>query len=140
MVEELCRFIGIPFDPSVFEFYKKQEETIRTYNNPLIERFHGSLMKPVNTGRMELYKTGMTTAEIAIADHVAGKYAGLFGYESKDVPIGFANRLHVLAMQVYGFLIFRLYVYGSYLPARLSLWLSVKLLVLVRAYSKLVSW
>jgi len=37
-------------------------------------------------------------------------------------------------MALYGWLIFKLYIGGSYLPAKLGLWLSVKLLVLVRAW------
>jgi hypothetical protein len=137
IVQSLCSFLRIPYDPSVFEFHQKQEETIRTYNNPLIERFHGSLMKPVNTGRMEQYKKELTEEEIALADHVAGKYGALFQYSTEKSRVPFKSRIHASLMAFYGFLIFKVYVYGSYLPARLSLWLSVKLLVLVRLYSRL---
>jgi hypothetical protein len=136
-IQSLCSFLGIPFDPAVFDFHKKQEETIRTYNNPLIERFHGSLMKPVNTGRMEQYKKEMTEEEIALADHVAGRYGVYFQYSDGKSRVPFSARFRASLMAIYGFLIFKVYVYGSYLPARLSLWLSVKLLVLVRLYSRM---
>lgn len=135
IMPELCKFINIPFDPSVFEFYKKQEETIKTYNNPLIERFHGSLMKPINTGRMELWKKEMTLQEIALADHTAGKYGRIFGYAPSAKAFSFKLWMAAMPMSVYGYLIFKLYVAGSYLPSKISLWLSIKLLVLVRTYS-----
>lgn len=135
MIPELCRYLGIPFEPSVFDFHRKQEETIKTYNNPLIERFHGSLMKPINTGRMELFKKEMTAEEIALADAIAGRYAGMFHYRQSGSGVSIWKKIRSWPVMIYGYLIFRFYVLGSYLPARLSLWLSVKLLILVRIYS-----
>ncbi len=137
ILPELCKFIDIPYDPGVFDFYKKQEETQRAYNNPLIERFHGSLMKPVNTGRMELYRKAMSGEEIAAADALAGRYGRHFGYTAEGRKGDFFRTIRAYPMMVYGWLIFKVYVAGSYLPARLSLWLSVKLLILVRTYSYL---
>jgi hypothetical protein len=128
----LCEFIGIPFDLAVFDFYQKKEETYRAYANPLVERFHGSLMNPVNTGRMELWKKELTSAEIRMADFVAGKYAGIFRYEATTKDAHPLLWLKSVPMAIYGYLIFKLYVWGSYLPSRLSLWISVKLLILVR--------
>lgn len=134
IIPGLCEFLDIPFNPSVFDFYRKQEETIRTYNNPLIERFHGSLMNPVNTGRMELYKKEMSEKEIALADYIAGKYARHYQYSPGTGHITLPEKLSAVPAQIYGFLIFKAYVWGSYLPARLSLWFSVKLLVLVKIH------
>jgi hypothetical protein len=134
VLADLCQFIGIPFDPDVFDFYKKREETFKTYNNPLVERFHGSLMNPVNTGRMELWKTELTPEEIRMADFVAGKYAGIFHYNQSGKKCNPLLWLKSRPMAIYGFLIFKLFVWGSYLPSKISLWLSVKMLVLVRAW------
>ncbi len=134
IMADLCEFIGIPFDPTVFDFYKKKAETLKTYDNPLVERFHGSLMNPVNTGRMELWKKELSPDEIRMADFVAGKYAGIFHYEQEKRGPDFKLWLQSRPMALYGFLIFKLYVWGSYLPSRISLWLSIKLLVLVRTW------
>jgi len=134
VLEELCQFIGIPFEPAVFDFYKKKEETFKTYNNPLVERFHGSLMNPVNTGRMELYKKEMTLPEIQMADFVAGKYADIFNYSREAKSGNLVFWLKSRPMVIYGYLIFKLYVWGSYLPSKISLWLSIRLLVLVRTW------
>jgi hypothetical protein len=134
VIADLCNFIGIPFDPSVFDFYKKKEETERTYNNPLVERFHGSLMNPVNTGRMETWKKELTPDQIRMADVVAGRYGRIFHYN--ETGNGFSPLLWLRSrpMAIYGWLIFKLFVKGSYLPSSVSLWLSVKMLLLVRAW------
>ena len=135
ILPELCKFISIPYDPSVFEFYKKREETINTYNNPLIERFHGSLMKPINTGRMELWKSELTPEEVKVADFMAGREGRLFHYSEAARGLNLRLRFAALPMTIYGYTILKLYQWGSYLPSRLSLWLSIKLLVLVKVYS-----
>ncbi len=133
-VRSLCEFLSLPFDASVFEFYKKKEETDKAYNNPLVQRFHGSLMHPVNTGRMDLWKKELSPGEVRMADQIAGKYADHFGYKREDPSFNLLLYLKSRPMAIYGYLIFKVYVWGSYLPSRISLWLSVKLLVLVRAW------
>ncbi len=137
VIGELCEFLGLPFDPAVFNFHEKKEETFRAYDNPLVERFHGSLMNPVNTGRMEQWKKEMTQEEVRIADQVAGRYADLFRYERQNRKFSLSLWFRSLPVRIYGYLIFRIYYYGSMLPAGLSLWLSVKLLVLVRTWYRL---
>lgn len=130
----ICDFLGLPYDPSVFEFYKKKEELDKAYNNPLVERFHGSLMHPVNTGRMDLWKKELSPGEVRMADQIAGRYADRFGYNREHRSFNLLRYLKSIPMAIYGYLIFKIYVWGSYLPSRISLWLSVKLLVLVRTY------
>lgn len=136
LMKELCGFIGIPYDPNVFDFYKKKEETLRAYNDPMIEKFHGSLMNPVNTGRMNQWKKVLVPEQVRIADHIAGKYADMFNYERESRRFSPVLWIRSLPMQVYGYLLFRLMFYGSYLPYRMSLWLSVRLLFLVRTYNR----
>lgn len=134
MLPELCRFVGIPFNPVMFDFYRKKEETMKTYDNPLIERFHSSLMNPVNTSRMEQWRTQMTPAQVRMANVVAGKYALQFKYVDRAEKNRLWLWLQSRPMSIYGWLLFKLYYWGSYLPSSVVLWLSVKLLVLVRAW------
>jgi hypothetical protein len=135
-IRELSGFIGIPYDPAVFEFYKKKDETIKAYNDPMIEKFHGSLMNPVNTSRMNLWKKDLTPGQVRMADHIAGKYADYFSYERGKRQFSLGTAVKSLPMQVYGYLLFRLMYYGSFLPYKMSLWLSTRLLFLVRTYSR----
>lgn len=132
MLPELCAFVGIPFDPAMFDFYKMKEETMKTYDNPLIERFHSSLMNPVNTSRMDQWKTQLTLAEIRMADAVAGKYGRLFHYTDAQQRFSLLLWLKSRPMAIYGWLLFKLFYWGSFLPSSVVLWLSVKLLVLAR--------
>jgi hypothetical protein len=136
-MEALCRFLGIPYDPSVFEFFKKKDETLKAYDNPLIEKFHGNLMSPINTGRMDLWKKDLTRQQVMLADQIAGRDADLLGYPREYRRYNPWFRLRALPMRIYGYLVFRLMLYGSYLPYSASLWLSLKLLNLVKAYGYL---
>jgi hypothetical protein len=123
----------------VFEFFKKKDETLKAYDNPLIEKFHGNLMNPINTGRMDLWKRDLTKKQIMLADQIAGKDADLLGYQRETRRFSPWLRLKALPMRIYGYLVFRLMVYGSYLPYRANLWLSLRMLILVKAYSYLFS-
>ncbi|HPS73935.1 MAG TPA: sulfotransferase [Bacteroidales bacterium] len=137
VVKEVFEYIGIPYDPSVFDFYKKKDESFKAYNDPLIEKFHGSLMNPVNTSRMNLWKKELTPAQVRMADFIAGKYADMFHYDRENRHFRLGLWLKSIPMQVYGYFLFRLMYYGSFLPYKMSLWLSTKLLILVKTYSKL---
>lgn len=136
-LQELCSFLGIPFDPAMLEFHKKKDETLNAYHDPLIEKFHGSLLHPVNTTRMNQWQGVLSPGEVRLADQIAGNYALRYGYVKAPVKCNAAIFLRSLPMQVYGYLLFRLMYYGSFLPYRLSLWLSVRLLALVRAWNLL---
>lgn len=136
LMQRICLFLDLPYDPGVFDFHLRKEETFRTYDNPLVERFHGSLMNPVNTGRMDQWKKDLTEEEVRMADAVAGSTADLLGYARNQKGFDPARWLRSRPACLYGWLIFKLYYWGSYLPARLSLWMSVRLLVLVRIWHR----
>jgi hypothetical protein len=136
-MQTLCSFIGIPYDPGVFDFFRKKEEVVSAYENPLIDKFHSSLMNPVNTSRMNQWQKDFSEPQVKLADQIAGTYADLLGYERVYKGYRPWVALKSLPMRIYGFLIFRLMVAGSYLPSRISLWLSLRLLILVRIYSRL---
>ena len=78
---ELCKFLTIPYDPIVFDFFKKKDELVKIFPIELLEKYHKSLMKPINTGRMDLWKTALNENQVRTADQIAGKYADQVGYE-----------------------------------------------------------
>jgi hypothetical protein len=129
---ELCSFLGIPFDPIVFDFFRKKEESMKLYPKEIVEKYHKSLMNPINTGRMDLWKKELTEKQVRIADQIAGKYADSLGYERKFKGFNILLYLKTRPATWYSWLIFKVLEYGSYLPSRISLALSVNLLVLVR--------
>jgi len=130
----VCSFLQLPFDPGVFEFYRKKDETHRIYPKEIVERIHKNLMTPVNSGRMGLWKAQLTPRQIRVADQVAGKYADQMAYSREFPGFHLLLYLHTRLLAVYGILLFKLYQAGSCLPYQMSAWLSRRLMILVKAY------
>ena len=102
----------------------------------MIGKIHKSLMDPVNTGRMDLWKTQMSELEVRIADQIAGKTADVMGYNRKTKEFSLKVYLKSLPMSVYGKILFRLMQWGSKLPYRSSRWISLNIPKLVKIYSR----
>ncbi|MGE5424456.1 MAG: sulfotransferase family protein [Syntrophothermus sp.] len=134
--KSLCEFLGITYDPNVFEFYTKREEAVNTYGNTMYEKFHENLLKPISTARMNTWQEKLTEEQVKIADQMAGKYADRLGYERRK---GFSFRIWLgsIPMNVYNHFLLMLMNAGTYLPYKVSQWLFTKSLILLRVYLKL---
>jgi len=77
----VCEFLGLPYVPEVFDFYKMKSKAEETYPAVILKKHHKSLFNPVNTSRIGLWKQSMSQRQVRIADMVAGKYADKAGYE-----------------------------------------------------------
>lgn len=135
--KELCTFLSLPYDETVFDFFKKKDESFKLYPKEVVEKYHKSLMNPINTGRMDLWKKQLTEKEIKTADLLAGKYADRLGYERRFTSFNLWIYLKTLPLRIYSDIIFKVLQAGSYLPYKLSIALSANLLILVRMYSYL---
>jgi hypothetical protein len=82
-LQKLCEFLGIPYVPGVFEFYKMKDKAEEKYPVEVLQKHHQSLFNPINTSRIGRWEKSMSPRQVRIADLVAGKYAGLAGYERK---------------------------------------------------------
>jgi hypothetical protein len=80
---KLCEFLGIPYVPGVFEFYKMKDKAVEKYPADILNKHHQSLFNPVNTSRIGRWEKLMSARQVRIADQVAGKYAKLAGYKKK---------------------------------------------------------
>ena len=132
---ELCKFLDIPYDPLVFDFFTKKDEFRKLYSADVLEKYHKNLLKPINTGRMGLWKNAMDESQVRIADQIAGKYADLLGYERRYKRFDPLIFLKTRPMTFYNVMIFNILKIGSYLPAKTSLLLSLNLLILVKNYN-----
>ncbi|MEI6435046.1 MAG: sulfotransferase [Bacteroidota bacterium] len=101
----LCKFLEIPFCSSVFDFYKKKDEMVETFNNPNLLKIHASLMNPVNTGRLGLWREQMTEKETRLADQIAGKTADALKYVRLDRRFSFMLWIKSLPMGIYSILL-----------------------------------
>ncbi|MDZ7743372.1 MAG: sulfotransferase [Bacteroidota bacterium] len=77
---ELCDFIGLNFDDSVMNFHRKKDEHLELFQSEEVYRHHKSLMQPLNTKRIGLWKKHLSAREVRIADCIANKYAEKGGY------------------------------------------------------------
>ncbi len=95
-LQKVCDFLGLPYVPEVFDFYKMKSKAEETYPVVILKKHHKSLFNPVNTSRIGLWKESMTDRQVRIADLVAGKYAEMAGYERKYENFGLLLRLRAL--------------------------------------------
>jgi hypothetical protein len=133
---EICAFLSITYAPEVFDYHKKKDELLKIFPNPVIGKIHKSLMDPVNTGRMDLWKSQLTETEVRIADQVAGKTADRMGYVRKATTFSIPIFLKCLPMILYSRVLFTLMQWGSMLPYKASRWIALGLPRLVRIYSR----
>jgi len=132
----LCDFLGISYDPAVFEFYQKKEDVVNTYGNFIYEKFHENLLKPINTGRMNTWQKVLTEEEVQTADQIAGKYADQLGYERKRKGFNLWLCLKSAPLLTYNYLLLQVMVFGTYLPYKVSQWWFVKTQILLKTYMR----
>lgn len=135
-VKDLCTFLGVPYNPVVFDFHLHRDELMTTFPTAQIRRIHRSLAEPVNTGRMDLWKSQLTPLEVRIADQIAGSTADAMGYTRVTTKFSLRLYLRSLPMILYGRVMFRLMQWGSLMPYRVSRWLSMNMPKMLTVYGK----
>lgn len=99
---EMCDFLSIPYNDTVFDFYKKQDEAMKKFNIEKMMKYHKSLFSPINTSKVDLWKTQLPERDIRIAEFVAGKWTKIYGYERRFKRPGFVAMLYSLPWLIYG--------------------------------------
>jgi hypothetical protein len=134
----ICEFLGLRYDPSVFDFYKKKEEVTKIFSNTVWEKFHENLLKPINTGRMNTWQNDLSENQVQLADQIAGKYADKLGYTRKYKGFNIWMFLKASPMLTYNYFLIKLMIFGTYLPNKVSKWWFFKSLILLKTYLWLV--
>jgi hypothetical protein len=130
-------FLGIEFDPSVLTFYEKKQETEDAYSSDkTIKIVHKSLFNPINTGRMEKWKTEMTARQIKVADHVVGKTAEKAGYQRMYPRINPFLYLWISPSLIYASIMYRLIMIADHLPHGMRNALNKSLGICLKIYWK----
>ena len=134
---ELCRFLGIPYDPSIFEFHLKKEEMEKTFPKEIIDRYFKTLFQPIDTSRVGIYKSRLNRLQVRIADQVAGRTAEEAGYIREFRRFNLAVFIWSLPAVLYARWLYAVGGLVSILPYKTMMWLLNKPSVLVRIYTKL---
>lgn len=137
--KKLCKFVGVPNDENVFDFYKKKDEVYKLYPNVIIDKYHKSLFQPITNKKVGLWKKEMNEEDVKTADAVIGKYAEKLGYERKYKRPALRTIIRIFPGFVYGRLS---YVFGFFinlLPFRLRMVITNRGSILARVYWKFYS-
>jgi len=79
-LRNICRFLGVDFDPGILDFYKKKE-SLSVYSNESLMGIHKSITTPLTKNKINLWANELSKNEVAIADRIIGKIAEQCGYE-----------------------------------------------------------
>ncbi len=77
---ELCKFIGIEYDESVFNFHEKKDDILKQYPPGYIHTYHSSLMEKINTSKIGVWKKQLSKRQAKLMDITIGKIAEKSGY------------------------------------------------------------
>ncbi|NVO20911.1 MAG: sulfotransferase [Bacteroidetes bacterium] len=134
---ELCDFLSIPYNDSVFEFYKIQGEAMKKFNVEKIMKYHKSLLSPINTKKVNLWKTELPERDIRITEFVAGRWIKKSGYERRYRWPGFVAILYSIPWLIYGRALYLLRDMIDKLPFNLKIAVKNRGPVLARTFVKL---
>jgi sulfotransferase family protein len=79
--QEICDFIGISYTEKVFNFREKKDEFLKHYPPGYIHNYHSSLLKKINTDKIEVWRKQLTKQQLKILDATVGKIAEQSGYK-----------------------------------------------------------
>lgn len=85
-LKKICAFLNVPVDHTIFENVIKHKTDISGYNVPQplkirLDKKYADLDKPINSDRIDSWKTELTKEEILLCDAICGNFSRQFGYE-----------------------------------------------------------
>jgi hypothetical protein len=80
-LEQICDFVGVDFEPSMLDFYRRHANVERDTT----EGWHHLLLsKPVTTDRIGRYKEAMSRSQIALVERLFGEEMQAVGYSRSN--------------------------------------------------------
>lgn len=133
---EMCEFLALPYNEQVFDFYKKQDEALKQFNNEKVMKYHKSLLSPINVSKIDLWKTQLPELEIRIAEYVCGKWTKIYGYERRFKNPGLKVVVKSLHWMAYGKALYILRDFIDLLPFSTKIWIKNRGPLLARTFVK----
>ena len=80
---EICVFLGIPYAPEMLTFQSHSDRFTKVVfaSDFYLKKFHTSILEPVNTKKIGLWKIKLRKRDIISAELMAGKFLELYQYE-----------------------------------------------------------
>jgi hypothetical protein len=133
---QLCSFLEIPEDPSIFSFHTRKDELERSYPPEILQRYFKSLMQPIDDRKVGVYKQKLTQKQIRIADLVAGEMAEKAGYYRDYTRFTIFEYVWVTPAIIYTKGLYLLGKMVKILPYKWMLWLINKPSFIVGIYTR----
>jgi hypothetical protein len=133
---QLCSFLEIPEDPSIFSFHTRKQELERSYPPEILQRYFKSLMQPIDDRKVGVYKQKLTQKQIRIADLVAGEMAEKAGYYRDYTRFTIFEYVWVTPAIIYTKGLYLLGKMVKILPYKWMLWLINKPSFIVGIYTR----
>lgn len=134
---EVCDFLGLPFAPEVFDFHTKKGEFLRLVSDPRILEIHQSLMSPVNTSRIGLWRDQLSVKEKRLAAGIAGETGKRMLYVKITKKLGVTDYLKTRHWVAYAHLLFWVMQCGTHTPYALNRIISRGILRLATIHKQL---
>jgi len=135
----LCSFLGIPHNAEILKFYTHKAEIENSYPPEIINRYFSSLMQPIDTRKVGIYKEKLNSKQVYTAELVAGKIGKLAGYKPTNSEFACIDYLKVLPVVLYTKGLYLIGKIVKILPFSWMLWIINKPSFVVKVYSKLKS-
>lgn len=132
-LKQFCEFLNIPVDEKVLNYYTISD-TAKKFHGDEMDKYHTSLMKPVNKSRIGLWKTNLSDKQVKELDCVVGKWATIAGYEKKYTRTSIFTFIKTCPIVIYGNMMYAAIKMGDVLPYNLKMSLLGKLNVFLRFY------
>jgi len=81
-LEQICQFLSVPFYKELM-LQVNHENLGSLYPDHIMTEYQSSLMQPLSSEKVGLWKTIMTEKQVRLCDFMVGKYAELAGYSKK---------------------------------------------------------
>jgi hypothetical protein len=133
----LCRFLDLPVHDEIFSFHERKAEIEASYPPEIIRKYFSSLLQPINTSKVGIYRSKLSQQQIRIADLVVGDAAGEAGYERDFTRFSPADYLRVAPAILYTRGLYLIGKMVRILPFSWMLWLINKPSVVVKIYTRL---
>lgn len=100
-MEQICKFLGVDFEPSMLDFYRAHENVEQEMADG---RFHARLSRPATTEQIGRYKKEFTPTQVALIEQLLGEHMRSLGYPLSDnegIAISSENQRMVQKAEAY---------------------------------------
>ena len=97
-LKEICSFLDIPFAPEMLSFHSQSENFAKVVfaSEVYLQKFHTSILEPVNTKKIGLWKKKLSKRDIISSELMAGPYLEHYKYERMFEKPGVFSRFFLI--------------------------------------------